>query len=53
LAAVCSILGKIPTVEEYMHYAGQINETAEDTYRYLNFNQMESYQQKADKKSPT
>jgi aconitate hydratase 2/2-methylisocitrate dehydratase len=44
LAAVCSILGKIPTVEEYMGYAGQINATAEDTYRYLNFNQLESYQ---------
>ena len=48
LAAVCSILGKIPTFEEYMHYADQISETAEDTYRYLNFNRMASYQQKAD-----
>jgi aconitate hydratase 2/2-methylisocitrate dehydratase len=48
LAAVCSILGKIPTVEEYMHYAAQISESAEDTYRYLNFNQMASYQKKAD-----
>jgi aconitate hydratase 2 / 2-methylisocitrate dehydratase len=49
LAAVCSILGKIPTFDEYMNYAGQISETAEDTYRYLNFNQMASYQKKADK----
>ncbi|MFA5924173.1 MAG: bifunctional aconitate hydratase 2/2-methylisocitrate dehydratase [Methylococcaceae bacterium] len=48
LAAVCSILGKIPTVDEYMHYAEQISETAEDTYRYLNFNRMANYQQKAD-----
>jgi aconitate hydratase 2/2-methylisocitrate dehydratase len=47
LAAVCSILGKIPTFDEYMHYAGQINETAEDTYRYLNFDQMDSYRKKA------
>ncbi|MFI3156215.1 MAG: bifunctional aconitate hydratase 2/2-methylisocitrate dehydratase [Methylococcaceae bacterium] len=47
LAAVCSILGKIPTFDEYMHYAGQINETAEDTYRYLNFDKMESYREKA------
>ena len=45
LAAVCSILGKIPTFEEYMFYAKQISETAEDTYRYLNFNQMNSYQE--------
>jgi len=47
LAAVCSILGKIPTFSEYMHYASQINETAGDTYRYLNFDQMDSYQKKA------
>jgi len=47
LAAVCSILGKIPTFDEYMHYAGQINETAVDTYRYLNFDRMDSYREKA------
>jgi aconitate hydratase 2 / 2-methylisocitrate dehydratase len=45
LAAVCSLLGKIPTVEEYMQYAKVIDESAGDTYRYLNFNQMENYQQ--------
>lgn len=44
LAAVCSLLGKIPSVEEYMSYAGQINATTDDTYQYLNFNQMASYQ---------
>jgi aconitate hydratase 2/2-methylisocitrate dehydratase len=47
LAAVCSILGKIPTFDEYMHYASQINETAADTYRYLNFDRMDSYRKKA------
>jgi aconitate hydratase 2 / 2-methylisocitrate dehydratase len=47
LAAVCSLLGKIPTVEEYMQYANQISETADDTYRYLNFNQMDAYQKSA------
>ncbi|MCF6202110.1 MAG: bifunctional aconitate hydratase 2/2-methylisocitrate dehydratase [Methylococcaceae bacterium] len=46
LASVCSILGKIPTFSEYMQYYGQINETAEDTYRYLNFDKIEKYQQK-------
>ncbi len=51
LAAVCSILGKIPTFDEYMNYAGQISKTADDTYRYLNFNQMASYQQKAENKA--
>ncbi|MDD5322512.1 MAG: bifunctional aconitate hydratase 2/2-methylisocitrate dehydratase [Methylococcales bacterium] len=52
LAAVCSILGKIPTFAEYMNYAGQISKTAENTYRYLNFNQMNSYQQKTDNVAP-
>ncbi|WP_394752903.1 bifunctional aconitate hydratase 2/2-methylisocitrate dehydratase [Crenothrix sp.] len=44
LAAVCSILGKIPTFDEYMQYANQISATADDTFRYLNFDQMDSYQ---------
>lgn len=48
LAAVCSLLGKIPTVEEYMHFAATLDETSADTYRYLNFNQIQSYQAKAD-----
>lgn len=37
VAAVCSILGKIPTFSEYMDYFSQINQSAKDTYRYLNF----------------
>jgi len=49
LAAVCSLLGKIPTVEEYMQYAATIDATSADTYRYLNFDQIESYQSQADK----
>lgn len=44
LAAVCSLLGKIPSVEEYMQYATQINANASNTYRYLNFDQMTAYQ---------
>jgi aconitate hydratase 2/2-methylisocitrate dehydratase len=48
LAAVCSLLGKIPTKAEYMQYAAVIDETSADTYRYLNFNQLENYQAKAD-----
>jgi len=49
LAAVCSLLGKIPTVEEYMQYAATIDATSADTYRYLNFDQIENYQLEADK----
>ncbi len=44
LAAVCSILGKIPSIEEYMRYAMQINENARETYQYLNFDKLENYQ---------
>ncbi|MFL0931857.1 bifunctional aconitate hydratase 2/2-methylisocitrate dehydratase [Vibrio parahaemolyticus] len=48
LAAVGAILGKIPTKEEYLEYAKQIDATATDTYRYLNFHKMEQYTTKAD-----
>ena len=49
LAGVGAILGKLPTPAEYMEYAKQIDATAADTYRYLNFHRMESYTKKADK----
>lgn len=48
LASVCSLLGKIPTVAEYMQYAEIIEQSSADTYRYLNFNQIDSYQAKAE-----
>ncbi|KAF3982890.1 MAG: bifunctional aconitate hydratase 2/2-methylisocitrate dehydratase [Methylococcales symbiont of Hymedesmia sp. n. MRB-2018] len=44
LASVCSILGKIPTFSEYMAYFERIEATADDIYRYLNFDQMKAYQ---------
>ncbi len=49
LAAVCALLGKIPTFEEYMKYMGEITTKGAEIYRYLNFNQVEEYQQVADK----
>lgn len=48
LAAVGAILGHIPTKEEYLEYAKQIDATAADTYRYLNFHKMGQYTEKAD-----
>ena len=48
LASVGAILGKIPTVEEYMEYASNLDAMAGDVYRYLNFDQVESYQKAAD-----
>ncbi|MEG1343003.1 MAG: bifunctional aconitate hydratase 2/2-methylisocitrate dehydratase, partial [Pseudomonas sp.] len=40
LAAVASILGKLPSVEEYMDYAKNIDSMAADVYRYLSFDQI-------------
>jgi aconitate hydratase 2/2-methylisocitrate dehydratase len=48
LAAVASILGKIPTLAEYMDYAHSLDATAADTYRYLNFDEIKDYTNKAD-----
>ncbi|ATG75163.1 bifunctional aconitate hydratase 2/2-methylisocitrate dehydratase [Zobellella denitrificans] len=48
LAAVAAIHGKLPTVAEYLEYAQELNATAADTYRYLNFDELDSYVQKAD-----
>ncbi|OUR84839.1 bifunctional aconitate hydratase 2/2-methylisocitrate dehydratase [Colwellia psychrerythraea] len=48
LAGVGAILGKLPSPAEYMEYASQIDATAADTYRYLNFDKMEEYTKKAD-----
>jgi aconitate hydratase 2/2-methylisocitrate dehydratase len=48
LAAIAAILGKLPTVEEYMQYAVDLDMMADDIYRYLNFNEIESYQDAAD-----
>lgn len=52
LAAVGAILGKIPTMDEYMQYAEDINTMADDVYRYLNFNEMESYMSAAENAFP-
>ena len=48
LAAVSSILGRIPSAEEYLNYAKEIDATAADTYRYLNFHRMDQYTEKAE-----
>ncbi|CAA6810289.1 MAG: Aconitate hydratase 2 (EC [uncultured Thiotrichaceae bacterium] len=48
LAAVAAIMGKLPTVAEYMEYAADIDTMADDIYRYLNFNEIESYQHAAE-----
>ena len=45
LAAVCALLGKIPTVEEYMTIVKEkIAPFEGDLYRYLNFDQIENFE---------
>ena len=48
LAAVAAVEGKLPTVAEYMKYAETINSMSGEIYRYMNFHEMEEYQEKAD-----
>ncbi len=45
LAAVCALLGRIPTVEEYRAIVQEkIDPFAGDLYRYLNFDQIEGFE---------
>ncbi|MBD2018343.1 bifunctional aconitate hydratase 2/2-methylisocitrate dehydratase [Microcoleus sp. FACHB-53] len=45
LAAVCAMLGRIPTVQEYMDIvAKKIHPFAGDLYRYLNFDQIANFE---------
>ncbi len=48
LAAVASLLGKLPTPDEYLAAMSQVDKTAQDTYRYLNFDRLDQYTAKAD-----
>ncbi|UTW45721.1 bifunctional aconitate hydratase 2/2-methylisocitrate dehydratase [bacterium SCSIO 12696] len=48
LAAIGAVLGKLPTPEEYLQYAGDIDSMADDIYRYMNFDQIESFQKGAE-----
>ncbi|KAE9539095.1 bifunctional aconitate hydratase 2/2-methylisocitrate dehydratase [Ursidibacter maritimus] len=48
LSAVCALLGRIPTLDEYLSYVHSLDNDKEDTYRYMNFNEINSYMKKAD-----
>ncbi len=48
LAAVGAVLGKVPTPEEYMEYARNIDSMASEIYRYMNFDQMTKFNQSAE-----
>jgi aconitate hydratase 2/2-methylisocitrate dehydratase len=45
LAAVCALLGRLPTVQEYLDIvASRIHPFADDLYRYLNFDQIVGFE---------
>jgi len=48
LAAVCSLLGRIPTLAEYQSYMGQLDTMSSQIYRYLNFNEIASFMKGAE-----
>ncbi|WP_067099502.1 bifunctional aconitate hydratase 2/2-methylisocitrate dehydratase [Marinomonas atlantica] len=47
LAAVASLMGKLPTPAEYLEYANKINSMSAEVYSYLNFDKMSEYVKKA------
>ena len=47
LAAICAVLGRIPTVTEYNAIlAERVTPKADEVYRYLNFHRIEGYAEK-------
>ncbi|MBL8487966.1 MAG: bifunctional aconitate hydratase 2/2-methylisocitrate dehydratase, partial [Rhodocyclaceae bacterium] len=48
LAAVAALMGKLPTVAEYLEQVKAVNAKAADVYRYMNFNQIADFQEVAD-----
>jgi aconitate hydratase 2/2-methylisocitrate dehydratase len=43
LAAMCALVGKIPTPAEYMEMIQVVNAKAADIYRYMNFDQISEF----------
>ncbi len=45
LAAVCALLGRIPTIEEYQKITSEkINPLSDSLYKYLNFNKIDGFE---------
>jgi aconitate hydratase 2/2-methylisocitrate dehydratase len=49
LASVGAILGRLPTPAEYMEYTANLDSMADEIYRYMNFDQIASFQENAEK----
>jgi aconitate hydratase 2/2-methylisocitrate dehydratase len=48
LAAVCALMGKIPTPEEYLAEVTVVNAKAADIYRYMNFDKIPAFAEVAE-----
>ena len=48
LAAVGALLGKLPSPEEYLAFAGKIDAMADEIYRYMNFDRVLEFQERAE-----
>ncbi|HMW79669.1 bifunctional aconitate hydratase 2/2-methylisocitrate dehydratase [Accumulibacter sp.] len=48
LAAVCALLGRIPTPTEYLEQVQAVNAKASDVYRYMNFDQIKEFSEVAE-----
>jgi len=48
LAAVTALMGKIPTMAEYLEQVQAVNAKAADVYRYMNFDQIPEFKEVAD-----
>ena len=48
LAAICSKLGRIPTKAEYLAEISALNKDSANIYKYMNFNEMAEFNEKAD-----
>ena len=48
LAAVCALMGRIPTPAEYLEQVQAVNAKAADVYRYMNFDQIREFSEVAD-----
>ncbi|MDR0578239.1 MAG: bifunctional aconitate hydratase 2/2-methylisocitrate dehydratase [Candidatus Accumulibacter sp.] len=49
LAAMCALLGRIPTVAEYMERIQAVNASAAEVYRYMNFDEIPHFAESAGK----
>jgi aconitate hydratase 2 / 2-methylisocitrate dehydratase len=43
LSAVCALMGKIPTVAEYMEQVKMLGNVSDEVYRYMNFDQIQEF----------